>query len=87
MDASFHEPVNLGNPDERRIVDLAELVKEKTSSIPRPPEGSDMSTARMHYERTHSEINEIVEGYHPFMKESVRDILLQADKDMSQESA
>jgi dTDP-glucose 4,6-dehydratase len=33
MDAGFHEPVNLGNPNEMTIVDLAEKINEMTGNV------------------------------------------------------
>jgi nucleoside-diphosphate-sugar epimerase len=32
MGVKFHEPVNLGNPQERTVVELADLIKELTGS-------------------------------------------------------
>lgn len=32
MDAEFHEPVNIGNPDEKTILELAGIIKELTGS-------------------------------------------------------
>ncbi|MBY0358439.1 MAG: SDR family oxidoreductase [Candidatus Obscuribacterales bacterium] len=32
MDVSFHEPVNLGNPQEKTVLELAKIIKELTNS-------------------------------------------------------
>ena len=33
LDPPFHEPVNLGNPDEMTVLEMAELIKELTGSV------------------------------------------------------
>jgi UDP-glucuronate decarboxylase len=32
FDSNYHFPINIGNPDERTILEIAELIKEKTNS-------------------------------------------------------
>lgn len=32
MDVEYHEPVNIGNPDEKTVMELAEIIKELTGS-------------------------------------------------------
>ena len=32
MQADYHEPVNLGNPEEKTVMELAKIIKELTDS-------------------------------------------------------